>query len=99
MGSIGRSLNSAGSGTKPCPLYEETLPASKAKLGPEHPHTLAVMNNLAEAYRLRRAVERSPRHCLEETLRLVKAKLGPDHPNTWTVMFNLAAIYRGCWSI
>jgi tetratricopeptide (TPR) repeat protein len=33
------------------PLYEETLKLTKAKLGPNHPHTLTSMNNLAEGYR------------------------------------------------
>ena len=34
------------------PLHEETLKLRKAKLGPDHPDTLASMNNLAAAYDL-----------------------------------------------
>ena len=34
------------------PLFEETLKLGKAKLGPEHPDTLASMNNLARRIRL-----------------------------------------------
>ena len=30
-------------------LHEETLAMRKAKLGPDHPHTLMSMNNLAKA--------------------------------------------------
>jgi hypothetical protein len=32
------------------PLFEETLAKYKAQLGPDHPHTLTSMNNLASAY-------------------------------------------------
>ena len=35
---------------KPWPLREETLKLRKAKLGPDHPDTLASMNNLADSY-------------------------------------------------
>jgi tetratricopeptide (TPR) repeat protein len=75
------------------PLWEETLKLRKAKLGPDHPHTLTSMNNLAAGYQdagqLAKALP-----LYEETLKLMKAKLGPDHPSTLTSMNNLAAGYR-----
>jgi hypothetical protein len=32
------------------PLYEEALRLRKVKLGPDHPDTLASMNNVASGY-------------------------------------------------
>ncbi len=59
--------------------------ARKAKLGPDHPDTLASMNNLANSYSdLGRHAEALKLR--EETLALRKAKLGPDHPDTLASM-------------
>src|SRR5262249_3692982 len=73
-------------------LFEEALQFQKAKLRPDHPDTLATMNNLAVAYqatgRLSKALS-----LLEETLKLRKAKLGPDHPNTLLTSNNLVGAY------
>ena len=64
----------------------------KAKLGPDHPHTLASMCNLANSYDdLGRHADAVKLH--EETLALMKAKLGPDHPDTLATMYNLAISY------
>ena len=38
------------SSTGHSPLSEETLALMKSKLGPDHPDTLASMNNLAVGY-------------------------------------------------
>jgi hypothetical protein len=40
--------------TDALPLYEETLKLMKAKLGPDHPHTLISVNQLARAYQVAR---------------------------------------------
>ena len=77
------------------PLDEETLKLSKAKLGPDHPETLASMNNLAMAYRAAGKLDLAL-PLFEETLKLRKAKLGPDHPDTLTSMNNLALAYQDC---
>ena len=73
-------------------LREETLTLRKAKLGPDHPDTLASMNNLASEYVItgRHAMpsSSSKRRCA-----LLKAKLGPDHPDTLLYMNNLAISY------
>jgi tetratricopeptide (TPR) repeat protein/tRNA A-37 threonylcarbamoyl transferase component Bud32 len=73
-------------------LHEETLALKKAKLGPDHPDTLASMDNLATSYA---AVGRyaDALKLYEETLQLCKAKLGPDHPNTLATMNNLSTSY------
>ena len=73
-------------------LFEKTLKQRQAKLGPDHPDTLASRNNLGDAYvTARRTVEAIAMH--EETLKLMTSKLGPDHPNTLTSRNNLAAAY------
>jgi tetratricopeptide (TPR) repeat protein/tRNA A-37 threonylcarbamoyl transferase component Bud32 len=60
--------------------------------GPDHPDTLASMNNLANSYadlgRLTDALK-----LREQTLTLRKAKLGPAHPDTLLSMNNLANSY------
>ena len=69
---------------------QETLKQSQAKLGPEHPHTLRCMGNLAQAY-----LEAGKRDLAlplsEETFQRMKARLGPDHPHTLTIMAKDAA--------
>jgi tetratricopeptide (TPR) repeat protein len=74
-------------------LFEETLEKMKAKLGPNHPETLNVMNNLALAYNSRGQLAKAVT-LFEETLEKEKAKLGPDHPRTLTCMNNLALAYQ-----
>ena len=65
----------------------------KARLGPDHPNTLASVNNLALAYQA--AGKRDlALPLLQETLKLFKARLGPDHPETLASMNNLAMAYQ-----
>jgi tetratricopeptide (TPR) repeat protein len=60
--------------------------------GPDHPHTLGCMNNLAISYSaLGRHVDALKLN--EETLALRKAKLGPDHADTLMSMTELANSY------
>jgi serine/threonine protein kinase len=65
-----------------------------AHRGPDHPDTLASMNNLANSYfsagRTQEALK-----LREETLPLRKARQGPDHPDTLGSMVNLAVSYNG----
>ena len=70
---------------------ERALSLQKAKLGPEHPVTLASMNNLALSYAaLGRHAEALKLY--EETLDRMRAKLGPGHPYTLLCMGNIAEI-------
>ena len=73
-------------------MYEETLRLMSAKLGPEHPHTLTSMDNLATAYRKARRLDQAV-PLAEKTLRLKKGKLGPSHRETLVSMTNLATTY------
>jgi tetratricopeptide (TPR) repeat protein len=73
-------------------LEEETLALRQAKLGHEHPDTLATMHNLAASYNdVGRYTEACKLH--ERTLQLRKAKLGSYHPDTLLTMHALALDY------
>jgi tetratricopeptide (TPR) repeat protein len=74
-------------------LLEETLPLMRSRLGSDHPHTLAAMNNLAFAYKETEKLDKALA-LYQESLRLKQAKLGEDHPDTLTTMNNLAECYR-----
>ena len=50
MNNLGWGYQDAGQLDLALPLLEETLALEKAKLGPDHPDTLATMNNLATSY-------------------------------------------------
>ncbi|MFQ3650699.1 MAG: serine/threonine-protein kinase [Gemmataceae bacterium] len=86
------TLKKKGANEQALPLLEETLKLTKAKLGPDHPNTLASMNNLAAGYHAA-GQQAKALPLLEETLKLTKAKLGPDHPSTLTTMGNLGKVY------
>jgi tetratricopeptide (TPR) repeat protein len=85
MGNLAMAYQHAGKLDLAVPLFEETLKLKRAKLGPDHPHTLTNMDKLALAYQ----AAGKPGLALplfEETLKLKKAKLGPDHPDAaWTM--------------
>jgi hypothetical protein len=57
-------------------------------LGPEHPDTLALMNNLAETLRAQGDLA-GARKLLAETLDILRRVLGPEHPDTSTSAWNL----------
>src|SRR5262249_33647679 len=70
-------------------LLKETLRLDRAKLGPEHPQTLAALKNLAEMYaRTGHFVPALPLY--EEVFRLQKTRLGPAHAQTLLAMNTLA---------
>ncbi len=90
---LGLSLDSLGASDQAIPLFLKARETRTNKLGPDHPDTLAALNNLALAYK---AVGRLPEAiALFERVRdAAIAKLGPDHPNTLTTLNNLAETYR-----
>ena len=74
-------------------MYRRAQEASERVLGPEHPDTLATVNNLASLYRSQgRYGEAEPlyRRALEASERV----LGPEHPHTLGSVNNLAVLYR-----
>ena len=73
-------------------LFIKARATFAAGLGPDHPETLEIMNNLARSYAMAGQIDRALQ-LFGETLELRKAKLGPDHPDTLMSMNNLAASY------
>ena len=73
-------------------FYEQMLAEREWVLGPDHPDTLTVRNNLAGAYksagRLAEAVE-----LFEQVLAEYERVLGSDHPDTLAARNNLAGAY------
>jgi tetratricopeptide (TPR) repeat protein len=61
-------------------------------LGPEHPDTLATMNNLAISY-VNAGRRDEALKLREETLALRRKVSGPEHPDTLSAMQNLAISY------
>jgi tetratricopeptide (TPR) repeat protein len=93
MNNLANGYRAAGKLDLALPLLEETLKLMKAKLGADHPDTLASMASLAVGYHSVGKLDLAlPLY--EETLKLTKAKLGADHPHTLTSMNNLATSYR-----
>jgi hypothetical protein len=54
MNNLAEGYRATGRLDRALPLFEETLTLMRAKRGPDHPDTLACMNNLAGGYRERR---------------------------------------------
>jgi serine/threonine protein kinase/tetratricopeptide (TPR) repeat protein len=82
-----------GQAKKAIAQYERAVQLRKEHLGPDHPETLASMNNLAWAYqdagRLQDALPTA-----KETLERRRATLGPDREETLDSMYKLALIYH-----
>jgi eukaryotic-like serine/threonine-protein kinase len=89
---LGESLLSLGFAPQAIPLFEKARATWQARLGPDHPHTLASGNNLAGAYReVGRTAEAI--RLFEQTLKQTEARLGTDHRETATSRHNLALAY------
>ena len=93
MNNLAEGYEAAGKLDKALPLYEETLAAMKAKLGPDHPYTLTIMANLAAAYWSAKRLDRSI-PLFEELFPLQEKRLGRDHPETLKMAANLGVNYR-----
>jgi tetratricopeptide (TPR) repeat protein len=90
---LGFSLLGLHEGDLAAEVLQKAQDTMKARLGPDHPNTLHILNNLASAYR---EVGKLPEAiALFERVRDARiAKLGPDHPDTLTTLDNLAGAYR-----
>lgn len=74
------------------PLYKRALAVYEKVLGPEHPDTAAVLNNLANLYRDQGNLsEAEP--MLERALAIDEKVSGPEHPDTATDLNSLAVLY------
>ena len=85
---IGNTYCSLGEYGQAQQHHERARELRERELGPEHPRTLASMNNLAGAICQGRYAEAEKLH--REVLELQKKVLGPEHPDTLRSMNNLA---------
>jgi tetratricopeptide (TPR) repeat protein len=74
-------------------LNEGTLKLAEEALGPDHPDTLMVRNNLADDYRERGRLAEAIA-LFEAVLPARERVLGPDHPDTLTTRDQLADAYE-----
>jgi serine/threonine protein kinase/lipopolysaccharide biosynthesis regulator YciM len=90
---LGTTYHYLGEPSRAIRQLEAALALRTAKLGPDHPDTLAAQNDLALAHRddgrLDLAIP-----MLERTLEARAARLGPDHPSTLATRNNLALAYQ-----
>jgi tetratricopeptide (TPR) repeat protein len=92
MNYVGFSYVDMGRRDEALKLREEVLALDRKVNGPEHPHTLMEMGNLASGYD--RAGRRDEALKLrEEVLTLRRKVSGPEHPDTLMAMGNLAFSY------
>ena len=74
------------------PLWKNALAVCEQVLGPEHPNTLAGLNNLANLY-ARQGMNEQAELLYLWTLEARERVLGPEHPNTLSTVNNLALNY------
>jgi tetratricopeptide (TPR) repeat protein len=90
---LGRSLHGLGEAALAVEVLVKARNTRLAQLGPDHPDTLTITNNLAAAYQAAGKLDQAlPLY--EETLKFMQAQWGPDDPHTLTSMNNLAAAYQ-----
>ncbi|HQR08354.1 MAG TPA: serine/threonine-protein kinase [Gemmatales bacterium] len=90
---LGQTLFSLGEYPSTIGLFLGARQTFTTKLGANHPDTLRIMTNLAEAYARDGKLDLTL-PLKEETLKLMKAELGADHPDTLMSMNNLASSYQ-----
>ncbi len=93
LDALGQTYSGLGLPDKSVEAHIRARAVREALLGPDHPDTLASLNNLAVAYLDTGQTEQATT-LLEQTLKLCEAKLGPDHPDTLGCRNNLGEAYR-----
>jgi tetratricopeptide (TPR) repeat protein len=86
-------LQTRGEPRAALPLMERAYESNRARLGDDHPSTLAAANNLAISLQALGRYERA-RQLDEDTLTRRRRLLGDDHPSTLTSANNLALDLR-----
>jgi tetratricopeptide (TPR) repeat protein len=90
---LGQTYSYLGEAPLAIRQFERALELRRARLGPDHPATLASRNNLALAYHTAgRTAEAIELH--EANLKASESKLGPDHSDTLQSRNNLARAYH-----
>ena len=75
------------------PRAERALAIREKALGPKHPGTARLLNNLAGLYRATGAYAQAE-PLYQWALAITEKVLGPEHPQTALVLNNLAGLYR-----
>src|SRR5207247_1319639 len=75
------------------PLYKKALQGRRAKLGADHPNTLASMHCLAGLYQAQGCYDEAEK-LFQQALEGRRAKLGANHPDTLISLKNLAGLYQ-----
>src|SRR5262249_686050 len=89
MHNLATSYSDLGRHAAAAELLEQTLALRQAKLGPDHPDTLASMHNLANSYAaLGRHADALRLH--QQALTPLKVQLGADPPTTLTCPYAVA---------
>jgi hypothetical protein len=92
MGDLAASLHGKGKHAEAEQMQRELLDLQRRVLGPEHPNTLATMNNLANTLDDQgKHAEAEQMQC--ELLDVQRRVLGPEHPHTLATMNNLACSF------
>ena len=73
-------------------LLKQALKIHEKTLGPEHPNTALVLNNLAALYRTMGAYDQALT-LIQRALKIDAKALGPEHPTTLRTRNSLAVIY------
>jgi tetratricopeptide (TPR) repeat protein len=68
--------------------FNRALTGLESSLGQEHPHTLAVLNNMAAVFIEQQDYDKSMERLLE-----LKRSFRKDHPETLAVLSNMAIVY------
>jgi tetratricopeptide (TPR) repeat protein len=90
---LGDHLGQIGDYRAARPYSEHALAIREKQLGPEHPHTVRSLNNLAWLLDARGELSEA-RPLLERALAIREKQLGPEHPGTATSLNNVAALLR-----
>lgn len=92
LGALTKSLLGVGEYDSAIKTAQANLEIHRRKLGPDHPHTLTALGNLALSYD--RAERRDQAlELYQEMHKRSREILGPDHPHTLNSMSSLAVSY------
>ena len=89
LGRTGEYFHGRAAYSQAAPLLRDALAISEKMLGPEHPDTTIILNNLANVLRARGDLAEA-RPLSERALAISEKVLGPEHPDTAISLTNLA---------
>ncbi len=86
-----RALDAQGRYAEAEPFARKALELSRKEFGPDHPHTGALLNDLALLYQAQgRYAEAEPLQ--KSALAIMEKALGPEQPHVATSLFNHAGV-------